>query len=278
MGTEKFARLIFFLLALAWGIPAPAQTSSVTFEDEYKKKLKISEDIQPLGETPFGENINTYNGAISWSQTDVTLPGTGPTLEVRRTFQIPDLPLQTHYRAALDSVLVDWSLDIPHLETLSAQDSFQANKWFFLDDLQRCTHFYAAPDMARSPHPGWEPVEYSPGGWWHGYKLVTKGAAQDVLFRTAENPRSPQMTLPDGSPVVFKGSTTQNWAIGCTKQTSNGAPGEGFLAVSPDGTRYWIDWLVWLPAEALPIGKEERQGFYVNRQVAKGLLAPPYKP
>jgi hypothetical protein len=39
-----------------------AQSANVKPEDEYKQKLRVTEDIQPLGENPFGENISTYNG------------------------------------------------------------------------------------------------------------------------------------------------------------------------------------------------------------------------
>lgn len=35
-----------------------AQSTPVTPEDEFKQKIRVSQDIQPLGEKPFGENIN----------------------------------------------------------------------------------------------------------------------------------------------------------------------------------------------------------------------------
>jgi len=45
--------------------------ADVTPEDEYKKKIRVSEEISPLGEHPFGERISTYNGGLSFLQADV---------------------------------------------------------------------------------------------------------------------------------------------------------------------------------------------------------------
>ena len=57
-----------------------AQTS--TPEDEYKKLIRVTEDISPLGENPFGEHVSLYTGALSFQATDISIPGTGPTIEL----------------------------------------------------------------------------------------------------------------------------------------------------------------------------------------------------
>jgi len=62
--------------------------SNVTPEDEYRKAIKVSEDIQPLGESPFGEQISLYTGQLSFRQTDVSVAGQGPVLELSRQFQL----------------------------------------------------------------------------------------------------------------------------------------------------------------------------------------------
>ncbi|WP_090353046.1 hypothetical protein [Dyella sp. 333MFSha] len=79
---------IVMLLCVA-GVPAVAlgQTTAKP-EDEYKKLIKVNEDIQPLGDTPFGERIGLQDGSLSFSQTDVSLSGTGPALTVGRTFAL----------------------------------------------------------------------------------------------------------------------------------------------------------------------------------------------
>ena len=251
-GGRAVAALVGLLLVSS----TLAQSANVKPEDEYKQKLRVTEDIQPLGENPFGENISTYNGGVSWSQVDVSVPGMGPTLELKRVFHVPDLSPATFYQPLLNNPLVDWSLEVPHIETMSAEDiltdgaGHEFNQWFFLQNPQRCTNFTAAPDIVRIPHVG-EPIEYNASDWWHGYQLVAPGGTQDLLLRDTGNPVVPQMTLPNGQAVVFKIATTRNWAVGCTTQTSNGQPGEGFLVVSPDGTKYWMDWLAYKPGNGL---------------------------
>jgi hypothetical protein len=57
-------------------------------EDEYRKLIRVNQDIQPLGEHPFGENISLYDGSLSFTQTDISLPGNGPTLQLARHFEV----------------------------------------------------------------------------------------------------------------------------------------------------------------------------------------------
>ncbi len=56
--------------------------------------------------------------------------------------------------------------------------------------------------------------------------------------------------------------TSGQWYFSCLSTTANGVAGEGFLAVAPDGTRYWFDWIVSWPAT----------------QITKPPFAPPVEP
>lgn len=224
-----------------------AQSTSVTPEDEFKQKIRVSQDIQPLGEKPFGENISLYNGSLSFTQTDVDAPGNGPDLLLTRTFTPADLPANQYYVSVQTSALTDWTLNVPRIETLSAQDSWQNNQWFFLEDTQRCTNFRPAPDISVQQTPQTPPTDYQPEEWWHGYQMITAdGASQDLLKRASQNTLSPTM-----SGLAFPIVTKQHWMISCLAQTANGQPGEGFLAVAPDGTRYWFDWLAYKEAPTM---------------------------
>jgi YD repeat-containing protein len=242
-----------------------AQSTPVTPEDEFKQKIRVSQDIQPLGEKPFGENINLYNGSVSFTQTDVDAPGNGPDLLLTRTYTLADLPATQYYVGIANSVLADWTLNVPRIETLSARDLTLSGQWFFLDDVQRCTHFYQAVDITVQQTPSSTPVEYEPNEWWHGYQMITAdGASQDLLKRDPQNTLSPTM----GS-MTFPIVTKQNWMISCLAQTANGQPGEGFLALAPDGTRYWFDWLAYKDAPAMVKG----QGAALLRRTAMMLAS-----
>lgn len=116
-GMRRALFVGFFVLAssAAWSQSAP-----VSPETEYQKRIKVSEDIQPLGENPFGENVSLYNGALSFEETDVSAAGIGPLLQLSREFHVPDTSPVTVYHTFLNNAFVDWSLKVPRLKTLSA--------------------------------------------------------------------------------------------------------------------------------------------------------------
>mgnify|MGYP001095824141 CR=1 FL=1 len=242
-----------------------AQSTPVTPEDEFKQKIRVSQDIQPLEDKPFGENISLYNGSLSFTQTDVDAPGNGPDLLLTRSYQLPDLPANQYYVGIETSALTDWTLNVPRIETVSAQDAWQNKQWFFLEDTQRCTNFRPAPDISVQQTPQTPPTDYQPEEWWHGYQMITAdGASQDLLKRASQNTLSPSM-----SGVSFPIVTKQHWMIRCLAQTSNGQPGEGFLAVAPDGTKYWFDWLAYKEAPAII----QKAGSALRRRVAMMLAS-----
>ena len=57
-----------------------AAAQGVTPQDEYMRRLKVYQTVQPSGETPFGEQINLYTGDLTFRQADVIVEGTGPTI------------------------------------------------------------------------------------------------------------------------------------------------------------------------------------------------------
>jgi hypothetical protein len=81
-------RRIAVAAALLLPISVACAQTMVTPEDEYKKLVKVNEDLQPLGENPFGERIGLYDGSLSFEQVDVSVPGTGPTITVGREFTL----------------------------------------------------------------------------------------------------------------------------------------------------------------------------------------------
>jgi hypothetical protein len=154
--------------------------SAATPEDEYKKLIRVNEDIQPLGEHPFGENISLYDGSLSFEQTDVSASNNGPLLQFSRKFQVEG-DLSSQDRA--DYAFGDWSLDLPHLETLVGSGyTYATSGWKQVAGWQvraadlnaRCSESDQPPtitehlgDPALTP---WEPAS-----WWRGYHLVPPG-------------------------------------------------------------------------------------------------------
>ena len=248
-----------FACAIAFsGLNVSAQ-SAVTPEQEYKKRIHVTDDVSPLGENPFGERIGLYDGSLSFNETDVSANGIGPAITLSRSFSIPEINPSVAFHPFHANAFVDWSLDLPHIETLSAPEQNTVAgvltwQWFLLDDYQgttRCSSFDTAPSMFVSS-PG-TVATYDADSWWHGYQLVMPGEGAQTLLARSGFTTTPQMTDANGAAINFPIITKEKWAVGCLAQTANGVPGEGYLAVSPDGTKYWLDWVTYRSADAVVV-------------------------
>lgn len=237
-------------------------------EDEYKKLIRVNEDIQPLGEHPFGENISLYDGSLSFTQTDISLPGNGPTLQLIRHFEVyGNSPL---YGVA-EPVFGNWELEVPHLETLtagvppspenptgvrmwdvSAAGNVQGINGWQTDNTggtdgnpnadvnARCTNFTAPPSVVQ--HLGDPGLEFwDPADWWKGYHLIVPGEAGQDILASADS----------ATKGTYPAVTKDHWRFSCLSTTANGQPGEGFLGHAPDGTLYWFDYLVYRSADGM---------------------------
>jgi YD repeat-containing protein len=209
-----------------------------TPDQEYQKLIQVDPSIQPLGEHPFGENINLYDGSISFNVTDVTLRGNGPTITVGRTGQFFEWVFEDNITPQLP--FSNWDLDIPRIETLAAsQLGWQTGVWGATPTVgttNRCSTFDTPPGIASSGGGGWVPDD-----WWYGYNLLVPGEGKQLLMQRG-TANSPSPTISGKS---FSIVTKNNWMIGCGVLASDG--GEGFLAIAPDGTRYTFAHLVYRP-------------------------------
>jgi len=222
-----------------------AQTATTNPEDEYKKLVKVNTEIQPLGETPFGESVNVFDGGLSFHVVDISIPGTGPTIEIGRTFHADGDSAERWS----DSEFGDWDLDIPRLTTLTSNQGTiiqGPNQMGWLVNsiarTDRCTNFREPPEQ-RVGRPGSDPVE--PDAWWNqGYTLQIPGVPdQDMLNRVATSPAAPTV---DG--LNYAAVSKDRWHLGCLAATANGQEGEAFEAVGPNGSKYWLNQLIYRPA------------------------------
>ncbi|MDQ1835504.1 RHS repeat-associated core domain-containing protein [Massilia sp. CCM 9029] len=240
--SKRISASLPFLLFVA--MSAHSQTATVRTEDA--KLIRASRAMTVLGPDLFGDKVNIYNGALEFVQTDVSIPGNSK------------LPVAVGRRMVTGSegfrrngLFKNWDLEIP-----SIHGTFSNEKgWSRLDShgqisLARCSNFGEPPVLQK---PGTN-VIFRPAEFWHGNMLYIPGAGdQEILKRnTAVNNNVPL----DGAdtPLV----TRDGWAIRClstlssTDANSSGLErGEGFLAISPDGSHYRFDWLVSRPLSVL---------------------------
>lgn len=240
------AALVFLLLPLG----VIAQTATTNPEDEYKKLVKVDTEIKPLGENPFGESVNVFDGGLSFHVVDISVPGTGPTIEIGRTFHADG---DNAVRWS-NSEFGDWDMDYPRLTTLASnqgtiiqgpnQIGWLVNSVARTD---RCTNFREPPDQ-RVGRPGTEPLPAD--AWWNqGYTLQVPGVAdQDMLARSPASPAAPTV-----GGLNYVALSKDRWHLGCLASTANGEPGEAFMAVGPDGQKYWLNELLYRPARSFGI-------------------------
>lgn len=223
--------------------------ADASIQDEYMKRLKAYQTVQPLGEAPFGEVINLYTGELSFRATDVVLEGTGPTIVLGRE----TTTAQTRELRQMPNAFHDWVLSVPRIESLMAISAVRpttglsptisnpGDYWkvqVVPDDTigtsARCSQF--AKPVAKGA--------FQVDDWWQGYELITPAGRQQLLKRVPENQLQPTMVDGNGQPMSFPAVTTQHWEVTCLAQTSNQQAGEAFLAIAPDGTKYYFDHLV----------------------------------
>lgn len=218
------------LMALLALTETRAQTVGSNYFEQ-GKLIRAGEVVGTLGADLFGDKVNLYTGTLEFIQTDVSLPGNNA------------LPVSVGRRLATggeglsdrtDAAFGDWELEIPHLHGVFAQST----GWQTVNGGDsRCTGFSAAPTISGAGGGStWVGDEY-----WHGHFMYVPGAgSQEILIKSPSNTNVPS----DGNtwPLVTK----NHWVLSCLNTMKRGA-GQGFVAVSPDGTRYQFDWMVSRP-------------------------------
>lgn len=220
----------------------PAHAQETNYATEYANRIKSAGAIQPLGETPFGESIDLYSGGTSFEQADLVLPGTGPTIQIVRRSLKGDVSATDPLKF---SGFGDWELQLPEIVTLvpgTVKVNSTVGNWSSEDasgnpTTARCTYFgamWSPPFGYYGPKSG----DIMLNSWWRGYELRIPGqGTQTILARGSGAPSPASGTYP--------GVTTQHWQVGCLANTTNGQPGEGFLVIAPDGTKYFMTHLVY---------------------------------
>jgi len=245
--------------ALISAVLPTAQAQSVKPQEEMRAVVGMHAQLPAPEPVGFGERINPITGELSLLQTEAVLDGAGPALSVSREFVPGNAPAGWPRTGAF----ADWTLALPRITTLSLAYP-DGHGWRVAgpNPFARCTAFGAPAKVAASETTRAGLATVDPNAWWHGYQLDVPGLGQqEVLRRAAGNDLAPDMKQADGSPMTFPLVTANQWQIACVGATANGEPGEGFIAVAPDGTRYTFDHLVYAWAPALDLadtGKVDR--------------------
>jgi YD repeat-containing protein len=239
---DNVRRLLAVLLLAA---PCAAMAQVEPWQ-EYDKLIKSAQAVKSDGPQLFGDSVNLYTGATSFSATDVSLPG-NDTLPVA-------LGRQYSHRGGgyiTNRPFGDWDWDIPYISGV-----FSHEKGWILSDsagypsVNRCS----APLLGGSAAPPLVPIQADTPGfgfpidaeeYWNGYQLQVSGGVQEILLVTGDTKPKPT----DGK--AYPWVTKDLWYLSCLSGLQSGQSGEGFLAQAPDGTKYRFDWMVSRPNDSL---------------------------
>lgn len=229
-------------VALA-GLAGPAMAQSVSIPAEYDKLIQSRTTIGTLGPGLFGDEVNFYDGTVQFRQTDVSLPGNNAlAVSVSRRFTVK----QEYNR---QGAFGDWDWEIPHLQGVFSTDGWTvttlAGQPASAKQL-RCSQYGPPPPVTSVGGGG----TFSAGEFWAGSSLVMPGGGGgELLLRGSSTP-----VPADGSsyPLVTKDGTALR-CLSSLATTSTGS-GEGFEAVTPDGTRYRFDHMVYRSMTSLSKG------------------------
>jgi len=256
-----------------------ASGGAIAPEQLYTTRLRPNTSLSPLGENAFGEQMSPITGALSFLQRDIKLSGTGPDIEIYRSFDVSATNLDwNHWKA-----FADWDLELPRI-TATVTDAVDiygqqtGSGWqgaWVIPGGQWTTGASHSPNRCSS----FGPDMSSAAGVWYtdGVKLVIPGSGvQEITLRASGNTIQPSAGIGPSNLVGgnqnFPLITTGHWQIGCLPTTSNGQPGEAFFAISPNGTKYWFDNLVYDVTGAVSVPTEWAGSRYPTRYRASMLV------
>lgn len=180
--------------------------------EEYDRLLESRRNVVALSaDDMFGEGLDLYAGGLSFSATDVSIPGNSKLpVSLARKFTVTD---RYQYGTPAGGAFGDWEIDIPRLSGVFAPN------WH--DD--RCDT--AVPPGAVG---GLVPADE----FWAGNQAEMPGGGEMLVVATTWPKPSA------GGP--YKWVTAGNTYFSCLPSIKNGT-GQGFLAIDSSGTKYWFD-------------------------------------
>jgi len=184
--------------------------------EEYGKLVKARATVSSMGPDLFGDKVDLNTDELSFSLTDVSLPGNNTLpMAVTRTFAVSS----KLWNQPNDLLFADWDLDLPHVSGVFG------TAW----PDNRCTTATLPPTVSVAGGASYGPSEY-----WHGDQAHMPFGGELLLAdQGAQKPT-------DGG--LYRWMTPGFTYFSCLSSIGNGS-GEGFLAKTPDGTTYWFNWM-----------------------------------
>ncbi|WP_162456973.1 hypothetical protein [Pseudoxanthomonas kalamensis] len=224
-------KYVFGVIIFSISILSFAQTPSYGVHEKAIERLSEARTVAPIKvDGMFGDRLSLYNGSVEFNAVDISIPGNSSLpVELRRNFSVVDRRETTsvtwfdHFGG-----FSEWDLDIPYLSgTFAASTGWQVSG---SSPNSRCSVTNAPPSQ----------TYFASYQYWNGYQLHLPGQGDRTMLKKVSDSPLPSPT--SGGPYPW--ITKDFWQIGCKSSTSNGYPGEAFIAVSPNGVKYTLDHVI----------------------------------
>ncbi|MBL8300457.1 MAG: ParB N-terminal domain-containing protein [Rhodanobacteraceae bacterium] len=216
-----------------------AVTPAQDYSDEF---IRQRYGVAALGPSLFGDSTGLSTGATEFVTTDIRVPGNSALpVNLTRRYRVDYRTAPMGARSP--GLFIDWELDLPHLHgTFARTEGNAASGWQVSTPgqaNQRCSVDSNNPAQGQPPSVmgsgnHWSFASYE---YWHGNSLYIPGQGDQTLMVIAPGNANRPV---DGR--SYRWAAGNNWVAACLPSTANGVPGEGFLVVSPEGTKYFFDW------------------------------------
>jgi len=218
------------LVMVLMGTTAHAEIPS--WNTEYGNRLKYAEMVKPIEGEIFGEQVNLYDGSVSFAATDISLPGNSEIpLSLGRTLNPTDPKSNLPFG--------NWELDIPSISGLFGGDAATVAAGYWAP-AQRCSTVGPPPAVTIKNKLGTYDMTLSDFEYWDGTRLSLPGGGGGELLGAPGDAKQVRPNVGAATPW----NTKDGWFFSCLPNLKSGQAGEGFLGHSPDGTKYYFDWMV----------------------------------
>jgi hypothetical protein len=218
---------VFLSTALLLLGALPQSALAIRYDQKYIEAIKKSEGITPIGVDSFGENLDISSGSVEFKWTDIDIPGNNALpVRLQRSLAIQDT---VNAAQELGGFGPAGNLDLPYVEGLfSSSTGWQVNG---TNPNSRCS-------MAANGQPSFSGGSIAPADYSNGNSMHIPWAGDQAMLT------KPAATLPLQGGTVATLITKNFWIIRCLPATKNGIAGEGFMAIAPNGDKYYFDWVV----------------------------------
>ncbi|WP_395344920.1 hypothetical protein PN836_009180 [Ningiella sp. W23] len=228
---------------------------------EHVERANVEERLQPFGNTMLGDQIDISSGSVSFSYTDISIPGNsllpvavtrtrgaGYVNEASGAVERATLDATTLNKTYYNNELGDWQLDIPRITwkfpvPLSNQGVPQGAPVEASDFCRGTTTYSVAPFVEGAPTFNESVLPHY--SITPGMNISLPGKGQSKFLAASASART-GLALPANTLYITK----DYWTAKCVN-ANNGA--KGLIVKTPDGTQYLFNRYVAAPATGVSI-------------------------